>query len=245
MDKEEQPVASLADNFNVYVESGKKRAFAAALDWPGWCRSGRDEAGALQALVDCAPRYAHVVRLASLPFQPPADPSAFVVVERAPGTATTDFGAPDAVLAHDDLPIDAAELGRLQALLQACWETLDRAARSAAGRELRKGPRGGGRDVDGVVRHVLNGEVGYLSRLGRKLKVGEGDDLAETSGRVRQAVLEALALSARGEAPTRGPRGGVIWPARTFVRRTAWHVLDHAWEIEDRVLPAPSAPTSD
>jgi hypothetical protein len=39
----------------------------------------------------------------------------------------------------------------------------------------------------------------------------------------------------RGELAERGPRGGIRWPARYYVRRAAWHVLDHAWEIEDRL----------
>ena len=45
----------------VFVESGKKRTFAGAVYWPGWCRAGRDEAGALRALVEYGPRYARVL----------------------------------------------------------------------------------------------------------------------------------------------------------------------------------------
>jgi len=82
---------------------------------------------------------------------------------------------------------------------------------------------------------VLGGDAGYLTRLGWKLKLGDGDELDEELRRTRQAILEALASTARGEHPARGPRGGVRWTPRYFVRRVAWHVLDHAWEIEDRV----------
>ena len=64
----------------------------------------------------------------------------------------------------------------------------------------------------------------------------EEEDLDEELDRTRQAVLDALAAAAHGEVPARGPRGGVIWTPRYFVRRVAWHVLDHAWEIEDRVV---------
>ena len=28
---------------DVYLELGTKRVFACALEWPGWCRGGRDE----------------------------------------------------------------------------------------------------------------------------------------------------------------------------------------------------------
>src|SRR5512134_1631011 len=86
---------------NVYLEVGQKRTFAGALDYPGWCRSGRDEASALQALLDYGPRYARVLRPAGLDFHSPADVSEFVVVERVEGNATTDFGAPDLAMAND------------------------------------------------------------------------------------------------------------------------------------------------
>ena len=93
------------------------------------------------------------------------------------------------------------------------------------------GPRGGGRKLDDIVQHVLDGEGGYLRRLEYKR-----DKQAETDAKLsRQAMLEALAASARGEVPEEGPRGGKRWPGRYFVRREAWHVLDHAWEIEDRI----------
>ena len=104
------------------------------------------------------------------------------------------------------------------------------------GKELRKGPRGGGRDVEGITRHVLNADAGYLSRLAWKLEPSEGADLSEELDRTRQAVLDALAASAHGDVSERGPRGGARWTPRYFVRRVAWHVLDHAWEIEDRIV---------
>jgi hypothetical protein len=157
------------------------------------------------------------------------------VVERLEGNATTDFGAPDVAPSSDARPVDDAELRRFQKLLVACWGAFDVAARAAAGKELRKGPRGGGRDLEGIARHVMGAEAGYLARLAWKLKKPEAQSLDEELARTRQAVLDALAAAAHGQVPARGPRGGVIWPPRYFVRRVAWHVLDHAWEIEDRV----------
>ena len=78
---------------------------------------------------------------------------------------------------------------------------------------------------------MLDGEGGYLRRLEYKR-----DKQAEKDARLsRKAMLEALAASARGEVPEEGPRGGKRWTGRYFVRREAWHVLDHAWEIEDRM----------
>jgi hypothetical protein len=220
---------------DVYLEIGAKRVFAGAIDWPGWCRSGRDEGSALQALVDSGPRYARVLRGTPLRFHPPADSSALVVVERLTGNATTDFGAPDVAPVSDARPVGDDELQRLQTLLRAFWAAFDAAVRAASGKELRKGPRGGGRDLDGIAQHVLGAERGYLSRLAWKHPKRDGEELRAALDRTRQAVLEALAAAARGETPKHGPRGGVVWAPRTFVRRAAWHVLDHVWEIEDRV----------
>jgi hypothetical protein len=93
-------MAQAANNIDVYLEIGKKRTFAGAIEWPGWCRSGRDEGSALQALLDYGPRYASMLRAARLGFHAPADVAAFVVVERLAGNTTTDFGAPDVALSR-------------------------------------------------------------------------------------------------------------------------------------------------
>jgi hypothetical protein len=55
---------------------------------------------------------------------------------------------------------------------------------------------------------------------------------------VRRASLDLLAAIAGGETPEPGPRRKrPFWQPRYFVRRSAWHALDHAWEIEDRSRP--------
>ena len=223
-----------ADKIDVYLEIGKKRTIAGALEWPGWCRVGRDEDTALQALFDYGPRYARLLDATPLGFQTPVDRSVFAVIERLEGNATTDFGAPDASPSGDAQPIDAAGLQRMQTLLRACWEAFDQAVQATTGKELRKGPRGGGRELDGIVRHVLGGDASYLARLAWKFKPDEAAQLDDELSRSRQAILDALAAAAQGDLPTHGPRGGAIWTPRYFVRRVAWHVLDHAWEIEDR-----------
>jgi hypothetical protein len=82
------------NSIKVFVEIGKKRVFAGAVDWPGWCRSGWDEKTALQALIDYGPRYARVVHSKEIEFQVPTDASNLIVTERQDGNATTDFGAP-------------------------------------------------------------------------------------------------------------------------------------------------------
>ena len=227
-------MAKSSNNIDVYLEIGKKRTFAGAIDWPGWCRMGRDEATTLQALLEAGPRYARILRPARLGFQAPHDVSAFVIVERLKGNATTDFGAPDLALTSDAHPIGDTELQRLQAILNACWRALDVAVESAQGKTLRTGPRGGGRSLDGILQHVQGSEIGYLSSLGGKAPLTEG--LQPSQAEIRQAILETLVASAHGEIADRGPRGGKRWPPRYFVRRITWHVLDHVWEIEDRIM---------
>jgi hypothetical protein len=219
---------------DVYLEIGKSRIFAGAVEWPGWCRSGRDEAAALQALADYGPRYSRVVHGARLKFRAPADVSAFNVVERLEGDATTDFGAPGIPPSGDAGPLDEAEQQRQRAILKACWRAFDAASEAAKGKELRKGPRGGGRDREKIVRHLMESDRGYLRALGWKLDQIDGEALEPAVERTREAMIAGLAASVRGDIPAKGPRGGTRWTPRYFVRRTAWHALDHAWEIEDR-----------
>lgn len=221
---------------SVYLEVGKKRVFAGALSWPGWCRSGKDEDSALQALLEYAPRYAKALRRKKLGFTAPRDGSGFDVVERLAGDATTDFGAPGKTPKVDQHRVDRREVTRLLDVLQACWFEFDAAERAAKGKELRKGPRGGGRDLDKIVRHVIEADGGYLSRIGARHTFDEKADRAKEMERLRRAIVDALSSAAEGKPVAKGPRGGVRWTPRYFVRRSAWHVLDHAWEIEDRAV---------
>ena len=216
----------------VYLESGAKRVFAGALDWPGWSRSGRDEEGALEALVAYAPRYALAVRGAVTPaFRVPDSLSDLHVVERLTGDATTDFGAPSIAPSVDGRTLAAKDFARLRALLHATWSAFDRAVAEAEGVELTKGPRGGGRDVNAIVTHVVDAEGAYARRLGPKRPaVDEGDGIEHH----RAVVLDSLDRGFADGLPAAGPRGGKIWAIPYFVRRAGWHVLDHAWEIEDR-----------
>jgi hypothetical protein len=214
----------------VYIEVGNKRVFAGAIDWPAWARSGRDEEAALEALFAYAPRYAQVLKGTRLGFEVPKDPSALRVVERLPGTATTDFGAPDVSPSADAEPVSDADLRRFATLFRACWRAFDRAEEAAENVELTKGPGGGGRDLGKIVDHVLGSDESYLSMIGAKAPRVAPNGRAE---RVHRAVLDALDVAVRQGVPP-GPRGGKRWTPRCFVRRSAWHALDHTWEIEDR-----------
>jgi len=201
----------VAGKTRVYVEVGAKKAFASAADWPGWSRGGKDEKSALAALADYAPRYARVARLARVDF--PASAANFDVVERLKGSASTDFGVPGAPAKGESKTMTDADTKLSISLLEACWKYLDQ-VRAKAPEELRKGPRGGGRDREKMYAHVLEAELGYARQIGVRIK--EPD---------RGAVLAAL----------RSPNPDAKWPAAYAVRRIAWHALDHAWEMEDRI----------
>lgn len=211
---------------SVVLEVGTRRVFASAIDWPGWCRSGKDKAAALSALSAYAPRYRPVAIEAGVAFGPPGD-IAPELVEELTGDATTDFGAPGAIATADRRPLPRKAMADMLALVRAAWTVFDGVV-ARAPEHLRKGPRGGGRDRDQVADHVLAAEVGYLRKLGVKRGAPSLQD-PEAIEEVRREVLAAMARGASGEGLVE--RG---WPVRYAARRIAWHVLDHAWEIEDK-----------
>jgi len=185
----------------VYLETGKAWTFACALDWPGWCRRGKGEDAALEALLAYADRYAAVGER--------PDPE-LTVLGSVPGNGTTEFGVP-AVVTPWERPLGDSDLSRLRA----CWDAFDRVVATAP-EALRKGPRGGGRDRDAIADHVREAERAY----GRK--VGTTVPPRTPWPAQREQLLAALGS------------GTGTWPASYAVRRIAWHVLDHAWEIEDK-----------
>lgn len=213
--------------FPVYLEVGSKRVFASALNWPGWTRSGKTEDDALERLFDYGPRYAKVVT--RLGFVAPKNASAFKVEQRVKGDATTDFGAPGIPFSKDSRPLKKDELDRLITIQQRCWTTLDETAEANKRKTLKTGPRGGGRTLAKIVSHVNEADRAYLSGLGGKYKGADADGL-------RAEFVETLRARARGEEPELNPRRKKpLWTPRYAIRRSAWHALDHAWEIEDRV----------
>lgn len=223
------PVGATAGRIAVGVESTPKRVFASALEWPGLSRAGRDEAAALAALAASGERYAVVAREAGITFAP-IGPAGLSVVERLPGTSSTAFGVPAVVFAVDRRPTDAADGERLAALVRAAWTILAQVV-AAAPSELRKGPRGGGRDRDAIVAHVVGAEHAYAPQIGLRLRELDLRNGPAVAG-ARAAIAEVLRRPTDG-----GPIAGGRWPARYAARRIAWHVLDHAWEIEDRADP--------
>ena len=177
---------------DVFLEVGKKRVFAAASDWPGWSRSSRDEAAAMQALIDYGPRYKSAIGKAVAGFKTPARVADLNLVERLKGDASTDYGVQHRPPSSDSLPIEQPELHRLVKLLKACWQAFDTAAEAGASTTLRTGPRGGGRDVQGIHAHVLDADAAYLHQLGGTFDTGGGGAAADLE-LVHAAFLKAIA----------------------------------------------------
>ena len=211
----------------VVTETTTKRAFASAIDFPGWARAAKGPEAAVEALLAHAPRYALVPGRAGVAFDPPTTADGVDIVERLAGSGSTDFGVPGAVAAVEREPVSAQELGRLTALLQAAWAAFDGAAAQAAGTSLTLGPRGGGRQVTEITEHVREAEAAYLHQLGWKVREHTLED-------IHASFLEAIRLRAAEEPLPVPNRVRAPWPPRYGIRRSAWHALDHAWEIEDR-----------
>jgi hypothetical protein len=214
----------------VILEIGpKRRIVAGAMDWPGLDRWGTSEAGALHKLSSYLPRYAGVAERAGLSdeFVRAHDPE---VVERVPGSSSTDFWG----IAHVPSQIErgvlaSADLERRLDLLRACWAYFDDvAARVTA--DLRAGPRSAGRSRDQIIRHVYLNEPDQWSK---KVEVRTPFDMVLTPDGLaahRRAYLDAIRAYNADGRPARA------WPIQFLVRRTAQHVMDHAWEMEDRNL---------
>ena len=217
-------------SLRVVLEVAQRKAFASALDWPGWSRGAKTADEALQALLDYAERYARVAARAKVSFSHPATLRGIEVVERLGGGGGTEFGVPSVPAAAEDEPLTARDLKRLVTLLEAAWATFDAAADTASGVKLRLGPRGGGRQVPQMVDHVREAEAAYVHQLGTKATEHAMADL-------RRDFLEALTARAEGRELPRPNKVKRPWGPRYAARRSAWHALDHAWEIEDRSPP--------
>jgi hypothetical protein len=221
----------MGDPFRVMIETGRKKpvAVAVAFDWPGWERPGTSEGEALAVLEAYRPRYHRVSELAGLAkeFDALGEP---VVVERIEGIGMTDFYRLSMRIAgpeHEQMT--DAECERKIALLRGCWAYFDDVA-SRVSAELRKGPRGGGRDRDRIVEHVNNVEI---SDFARKVGVDVPIEAQQDPDALRE-YREAFATAIR-EANARGASAR-NWTVQFVIRHSAYHVLDHAWEMEDRDL---------
>jgi hypothetical protein len=212
-------------------EVADKKTFVWAVEWPGWCRSGKDRDLANEALIAARGRYAKVARRGGLEL-PNVEVGDLRVVESVAGGGGTDFGVPSSITKLDRRPVTKAEAERLAGLVEAAWVIFDRVAEKSPA-ELRKGPRGGGRDRDKMIGHVIEADHAYAREIGIRLPEPSLAD-REAVEAERAAVVDLL------RAPSDGsPLADRKWTARYAARRIAWHALDHAWEMEDRAEPAP------
>ena len=217
------------------IERGpkNKRSVAFALDWPGWNRGAKTAEIALQTLESYRERYRPIADLAGLARDFDAAGPLEVVEERV-GTGSVDFwGISFSASSTEQWPMGEAELERAITLLQAAWAYFDDVA-ARVSPEMRKGPRGGGRDRDRIIRHTIRTESeDFAKQVG--LKIPEEAALTPHGLRQHRATYVA-AMRAYNAGEFDKPMRS--WTLPFLIRHSAFHTLDHAWEMEDKDLSA-------
>jgi len=222
----------MTGTLRVIIEVGKKerRIVAGATDWPGLDRWGKTDDDAIAKMTSYMPRYQGVAERAGMA-EELARQRQVEVVERVTGSGSADYWG----IAHVPSEVERAvlspdDLERRLALLRACWSYFDDTAERVSA-ELRPGPRGGGWTRDEIIRHV---HVNEPEQFTRKVEVRSPREMVlSPDGRAahREATLDAVrAYNADGRI------AGRSWPIQFLIRRIAHHVMDHAWEMEDRDL---------
>ena len=223
----------MANQLRVTLEIGPKgkKVAAVAPDWPGLERGAKTEDAAIARLQSYLPRYAKVAKLAGMGGEFAAI-TTVDIVEQYPGTGSTDFwGISFAFSSIDRQAMSIGELERELTLMRACWAFFDD-VRLRVSAEMQKGPRGGGRDRDHIVRHTLNAERDWATKIG----VLTPEDAVLTDQGLK-AHRDAYCHAIR-DYHSQGKLAGKMakWPLRYLIRHTAYHTLDHAWEMEDKDL---------
>ena len=220
------------NKIRVALEIGPKgkRVVAVAPDWPGLERGAKTAEAAVDRLLSYLPRYAPVAKLAGVEGEY-ASLAAAEVVERYPGVGSTDFWAISFAFSSIDRQAMPAEaLQRELALMRAAWAFFD-GVRSRVSPAMQPGPRGGGRDRDRIVRHTFAAELDWARKLGLRTPL---DEMLTPIGLQihRDAYCDLIrTFHAEGKLAR-------TWPLRYLIRHTAYHALDHAWEMEDKDLTA-------
>ncbi|MFT3893308.1 MAG: hypothetical protein QM730_16905 [Anaerolineales bacterium] len=221
----------MAKPTRVTLEFGPKgkKVVAVAPDWPGLERGAKTGEDAIEKLRSYIPRYSRVAKFAELDAEFKTVRTV-TVVEQYPGTGSTDFwGISFAFSSIDKQDMSGDELERELTLMQACWTFFDDVRRRVSA-EMQKGPRGGGRDRDRIVRHTFAAEQDWARMIG----VLTPDDILLT-GKELKAYRDAYCRAIR-DYHSQGKLAGKMakWPLRYLIRHTAFHTLDHAWEMEDK-----------
>jgi hypothetical protein len=214
-----------------------KKFVAFAIDWPGWSRGGKTPDVALETLEAYRSRYRPVAAAARMTKEFDAA-GRLKVVEDKVGNGSTDFWAISFLPSSFELadPMDEAELSRKIKLLRGCWSFFDRTA-ARVSPEMRKGPRGGGRDRDRIIRHTVRTESeDFAKRLG--LRIPEEGALSPNGLReFRENYIKAMRAYNKGE----GKRMTTTWTLPFLLRHSGYHMMDHAWEMEDKDLSGEDA----
>ena len=209
-----------------------KRSVAFALDWPGWSRGAKQVALAVETLESYRERYRPVAALAEMAGEfDSAGP--LEIVEDGVGTPSTDFWAISFSPSSTELdPMSQPDLERAVTLLRACWTFFDGVA-ARVSPEMRKGPRGGGRDRDRIIRHTIRNESeDFAKQVGLRIPE-EGALTPDGLREYREAYVAAMRAYNAGELKRMRS-----WTLPFLIRHSAFHTLDHGWEMEDKDLTA-------
>ena len=220
----------MAEAVRVMLEIGPKgkKVVAVAPDWPGLSRGAKSEEAAIERLTSYLPRYATVVQLAGMDAEFAANDPVDVVA-RYPGVGSTDFWGISFAFSDFDREMMTDEaLDRELTLMRACWAFFDD-VRARVSPEMQTGPRGGGRDRDRIVRHTIISELDMAKKLG--IRTPPDDVRTEAALQAHRAAYSDTIRAFHAEG-----RMARAWPLRYLIRHTAFHTLDHAWEMEDKDL---------
>jgi hypothetical protein len=205
----------------------EKRVVAFAPEWPGLERGAKSDSEAMQRLLDYVPRYSKVAKLAKRDAEFSGVTRA-KEIERYPGTGSTDFwGISFAFSSIDQRDLSNDELERELSLMRACWTYFDQ-VRSRVSPVMQKGPHGGGRDRDRIVRHTIGAEQDFAKKLGVRTSNDEVIIEPKELKKFRDSYCAAIRTHHTEGARARN------WPLRYLIRHTAFHTMDHAWEMEDK-----------
>ena len=212
------------------VEHGpkEKRSVAFSLDWPGWSRGAKTGELAVETLEAYRERYRPVASLAGMAREFAAA-GPLEVVEDKIGTGSVDFwGISFSPSSTEQGPMEEAELERGMTILRACWAFFDVVA-ARVSPEMRKGPRGGGRDRDRIIRHTIRVESeDFAKQVGIRIPALTPEGLRQH----REGYVAAMRAYNTGEVAKRMRS----WTLPFLIRHSAFHTLDHAWEMEDKDL---------
>jgi hypothetical protein len=214
------------------VERGPKgkRSVAFSLDWAGWERGAKTAELAIETLESYRERYRPIADLAGMTGEFDAAGPLEVVEDRV-GTGSVDFwGISFSPSSTEHGPMGDAELERAITLLRASWAFFDGVA-ARVSPEMRKGPRGGGRDRNRIIRHTIRNESEeFAKQVGLRIP----EEAALTPDGLlqhRTTYVEAMRMYNAGEGKRMRS-----WTLPYLIRHSAFHTLDHAWEMEDKDL---------